>query len=146
VSTIGYDCEIMLDSNGYFVKPGTYQVKQPRVRHMTYRADGSLAYVDLGPGRRTWEMVILCRNDLLRYDGSSTGISGQQYRDFLRNSYMSNVGATVNFVDPLNGTAIPVHFDNYEEKIIDLHSQIISLATGTPPTASYEVAITLVEA
>lgn len=146
MGTIGYDCEIVLDSNGYFVKPGTYQVKQPRVRHMVYRADGSLSYVDLGPGRRTWEMAILCHNDLLRYDGSSTGISGQQYRDSLHNSYINNVGATVNFVDPLNGIAIPVHFDNYEEKIIDLHAQIISLATGGSPAASYEVMITLVEA
>ena len=146
MGTIGYDCEVVLDGNGYFVKPSTYQVKQPRVRHMVYRADGSLSYVDLGPGRRTWEMVILCRNDLLRYDGSLTGMSGQQYRDFLHSSYINNIGTTVNFVDPLNGTSIPVHFDNYEEKIIDLHTQIISLATGSSPAASYEVTITLVEA
>lgn len=146
MASIGVDCEIIIDGTGYFVKPGTYQVRQPRIRHMVYRADGSLSYVDLGPGRRTWSMTILASNELLKYDGTLTGITGQQYRDALHNSYTSNVGTTVNFTDPLSGTPVAVHFDNYEEKIIDLHTQIISLAAGGSAGASYEITITLVEA
>jgi hypothetical protein len=91
-------------------------------------------------------MTILASNELLKYDGILTGITGQQYRDALHNSYTSNVGTTVNFTDPLSGTPVAVHFDNYEEKIIDLHTQIISLAAGGSAGASYEITITLVEA
>ncbi len=144
--TIGVDCEIILGGSGYFIKPGSYQLKQPRIRQASYRADGTLAYVDLGPGRRTWSMIILARNELLCYDGTSSPLSGQQYRDALRTSYTSAIGATINFTDPLNGAIIPVHFDNYEERILDLHSQIISLSTGSSPAASYEISIVLLEA
>jgi hypothetical protein len=143
---IGTDCELILDGQGYFIKPGTYQIKQPRIRHTSYRADGSLSYVDLGPGKRLWSMTVLARNDLLRYDGTPTGLTGQQYRDALRTSYTSNIGTTINFTDPLNGTAIAVHFDSYQERILDLHSQIISPATGGSPAASYEITIDLLEA
>jgi hypothetical protein len=91
-------------------------------------------------------MAILCINDLLKYDGTSTGTTGQQYRDALHSSYTNSVGTTINFTDPLNGSAIAVHFDSYEEMVRDLHSQIISLATGGSAAASYEVKIVLVEA
>jgi hypothetical protein len=144
--TIGIDSEIILDGTGYFVKAGTYIMRQPRVRQASYRADGSLAYVDLGPGKRTWSMTILCINELKRYDGTLVAMSGQQYRDALRASYTGSIGATINYIDPLNGASIPVHFDAYEEKIIDLHSQIIALADGGSAGASYEVTITLLEA
>ncbi len=143
---IGTDCELILDGQGYFIKPGTYQIKQPRVRHTSYRADGSLSYVDLGPGKRLWSMTVLARNDLLRYDGAPTGLTGQQYRDALRTSYISNIGTTINFIDPLNGSAIQVHFDSYIERILDLHSQIVAAATGGSAGASYEVSIELLEA
>lgn len=143
--TIGIDCEIVLDGTGYFVKPGTYRVRQPRIRHASYRADGTLAYTDLGPGRRTWSMVILARNDLARYDGQPAGLSGQQYRDALRTSYTGSSGISLSFTDPLSGATIPVHFDAYEESIPDLHSQIIAPATAGPFGASYEIAIELLE-
>ncbi|HEY0755441.1 MAG TPA: hypothetical protein VGD98_15900 [Ktedonobacteraceae bacterium] len=144
--TIGLDAEIGLDGTGYFVKPGSYSVKQPRIRKATVRADGGESYIDLGPGRREWSMSILCLNDLLKYDGTASGKSGQQYRDTLRASYTGSIGTTLNFSDPLGGSAIPVHFDSYEETIRDLHSQVISLATGGSPAASYEVKIVLIEA
>jgi hypothetical protein len=143
---IGLDCEIVLDNNGYFVKPGSYAVKHPRIRKATVRADGGESYIDLGPGRRQWSMIILCLNDLLKYDGTSTGTTGQQYRDALRASYTGSAGTTINFVDPLNGSAIAVHFDSYEELIRDLHSQIVTPATGGSAGASYEVHIVLIEA
>ena len=146
MATIGIDCEIILDGSGYFVKPATYALKQPRIRKATTRADGGLAYVDLGPGKRVWSMVILCVNELKKYDGSLSGLSGQQYRDALRTSYTGSIGTTVNFTDPLSGATIAVHFDAYEERVLNLHSQIIASATGGSVGASYEVAIALQEA
>ena len=143
---IGFDCEIILDGNGFFIKPNTYTLKQLRVREMKYRADGSLSYVDLGPGRREWSMIVLCVNELRRYDGSTVSTTGQQFRDALRASYTNNIGTTINFTDPLSGSSIPVHFDNYEETIINLHSQIIAAATGGSAGASYECKIELLEA
>ena len=73
-------------------------------------------------------MILLCLNDLLKYDGTPAGTTGQQYRDALKSSYTNSVGTTINFTDPLNGSAIAVHFDSYGEMVRDLHSQIISLA------------------
>lgn len=143
--TIGLDCEVIIDGTGYFLKPGSFSVRQPRIRKATVRADGGESYIDLGPGRRTWFMTVLCLNDLLKYDGTPTGISGEQYRAALRASYTASTGTTINFSDPLNGTSLAVHFDSYEELIHDLHSQVVSLATGGSRGASYEVKITLLE-
>ncbi len=119
---------------------------QPRVRKATVRADGGESYVDLGPGKRVWSMIVLCLNDLLKYDGTSTGLTGQQYRDALRASYTGSVGTTLQFIDPLNGSPVAVHFDSYIEVVTDLHIQQVSLATGGSPALSYEVAIELIEA
>ena len=86
------------------------------------------------------------QNNLFKYDGGATGTTGQKYLDVLKISYSNSVGTTINFTDPLNGSAVSVHFDSYEEMIRDLHSQIISLATGGSAGASYEVNVVLVEA
>lgn len=144
--TIGLDCEVIIDGTGYFVKPGSYTVKQPRIRRITVRADASESYIDLGPGRREWSMIILCLNDLCQYDGIPTGLSGEQYRSSLYASYLGSIGQTINFLDPLNNSPLNVHFDDYQEAIRDLHSQINALALGNPPGASYEVKILLREA
>ncbi|HKV56710.1 MAG TPA: hypothetical protein VJO32_00450 [Ktedonobacteraceae bacterium] len=144
--SIGQDCEVILDGSGYFVKPGTFKMKQPRIRKATVRADGGEAYVDLGPGKRIWSMTVLCMNDMLKYDGTSAGLSGQQYRDALRASFTGSSGTTILFTDPLNGSALSVHFDSYAEVIYDLHIQQVALATGAAAALSYEVEIELVEA
>ncbi len=142
--TIGVDCEVIVDSTGYWVKPGSYHVKQPRIRKATVRADNGESYVDLGPGKREWAMIVLCKNELINYQGASTNFTGQQYRDALRTSY-ATVGATINFTDPLNNT-VAVHFDAYIEALLDLKTQIVPLSLSNPVGASYEVAIVLVEA
>ena len=144
--SIGLDCEIVIDGSGYFLKPNSYTVHQPRIRKATVRADGGTSYIDLGPGRRAWSMVVLCLNELLKYDGSSSGKTGQQYRDSLRASYTASIGTTINFIDPLNGSPLAVHFDDYRESIANLHSQILGPGVGGSSGASYEVAILLVEA
>ena len=146
MATIGIDCELILDGTGYFIKPGTYRVQQPRIRKTTVRADGGLAYVDLGPGKRVWSMVILCLNNLVRYDGTSTSITGQQYRDALHTSYTGSTGTTLLYNDPLNTAIIAVHFDSYKESITDLHIQQATLGVGGAPGLSYEVLIELIEA
>ena len=143
---IGQDCEVILDGSGYFIKPGTFKMKQPRIRKATVRADGGEAYIDLGPGKRIWSMTVLCMNDLLKYDGTSAGLTGQQYRDALRASFTGSSGTTILFTDPLNGSALPVHFDSYAEVIYDLHIQQVALATGASAALSYEVEIELLEA
>lgn len=146
MATIGFDCDIMLDSVGYFIKPGTYQMKIPRIRKMTTRADGGLSYIDMGPGKRTWSFVVLCLNDLQRYDGGVTGLTGQDYRDALRAAYDSATGSSLLYIDPLDLAAIPVHFDHYEERVLNIHGQQVMLATGGTPGLAYEVEIALVEA
>lgn len=120
---IGQDCEVILDGTGYFVRPKSYKMHQPRIRKATVRADGGQSYVDLGPGKRTWSMTILCLNDQLKYDGTPTGLSGQQYRNALRTSYTSSVGTTIQFSDPLNAPSVAVHFDSYTELVYDLRVQ-----------------------
>jgi hypothetical protein len=145
--TIGYDCEIIIDGTGYFVKPGTYLVKQPRIRHISYRVDGSLSYTDLGPGRRFWHMTILALNELTRYDGTLISTSGQQWRDALYASYAGHVGTTILFGTPqINEPVIPVYFDHYEERLLDLRTQVISIVTAGSIGASYEIEIELLEA
>ncbi len=145
MATIGYDCEVIIDSNPFWVKPLSYKVKRPRISKSQYRADGSLSYVDLGPGKREWSMIILCKNELLRYDGVATGITGEQYRTNLLNSYTSKIATTINFVDPTN-TTIAVYFLNFIETILDLKSQVIPLSVGGSLGASYEIEISLLEA
>lgn len=146
MATIGIDCELILDGSGYFIKPGTYRMQQPRIRKTTVRADGGLSYVDLGPGKHVWSMVVLCLNDLMRYDGTSTGLTGQQYRDALRTTYTGSIGTTIQYSDPINAAAVAVHFDTYKEAIPDIHMQQVALAVGGTPGLSYEVTIELVEA
>jgi len=144
--TTGIDCEVVLDGTGYFVKPGTYAMKQPRIRKATVRADGGTSYVDLGPGKRMWSITFLCKNDLLRYDGLPTGVTGQQYRDALRTSYLNSPGTTVQFSDPITATAIAVHIDTYTELVTNLHTQQVPLSVGVSSGLSYEVTLELVEA
>ncbi|GCE51103.1 hypothetical protein EI42_04913 [Thermosporothrix hazakensis] len=144
MAQIGRDCELLLDNVGYFLKPGTYVMKQSRLSHATPRLDGGLAYVDGGPARRVWTMTLLCVDGLKRYNGQRTGVSGQQYRDWLRASYLNNVGRTISFVEPLGGNALPVYFDSYEERVLDLHTQLAAL--DRPIECNYEVTISLLEA
>ena len=146
MATVGVDCELLLDGTGYFVKPGSYTMKQPRIRKSTVRADGGMSYVDLGPGKREWRMTLLCKNDLLRYDSLTTGITGQQYRDAIRTSYLNSVGTTVLFSDPISTTVISVHIDSYTEVVSDLHTQQVALSLGSSGSLSYEVTVELVEA
>lgn len=145
MATINYDAEIILNGVGYFVKPNSYSVKQHRISHSKYRADGGLAYTDSGVGKRTWAMTILAVNELKKYDGSIVTTTGQQFRDALRSAFTASAGTTYTYTDPFN-TPFTVHFDGYEEFVLNIHSQIIALASGGTIGASYECHISLLEA
>ncbi len=133
--TLKVDCEIVLDGMGYLVKPGTYRLERPRVRRSTVRADGNKSYVDLGPGKRVWRFTVLALNDLRRYDGTPTGLTGQQYRDALWASY-AQVATALSFTDP-DGETAQAHFDGLVERVADLRSQQVGV--------SYELDVALEE-
>jgi hypothetical protein len=121
-ATIGVDCQVILDGTGYWIEPRSYVVQRPRVRKATIVRGGGERYVDAGPGRREWSFVVLALNDIKRYDGRPTAISGEQYRDALVASY-NKVAQALAFTDPF-GVAFSVRFDDYIERIKDLRTQL----------------------
>jgi hypothetical protein len=133
--TIGVDCQVIVDGNGYFVEPHAYAMKRVRVRKATITKGGSERYVDLGPGKRTWHMILLCVNQLLDNTGQQLALTGQQLRDQLVASYAKL--STISFTD-VDGQVVTVHFDDYEEQVRDPRTQLSA--------PSYHVAVVLVEA
>jgi hypothetical protein len=132
--TVGVDCQVIVDGGGYFVEPGTYMVRQPRLRKATITKSGAERYVDAGPGKREWEMTLLCVNELVGY-GAGAPPAGKVLRDALRMSYART--AAISFTD-VEGVPHSVHFDDYTEHVRDPRTQLTS--------PSYHVAIILVEA
>lgn len=123
MATIGVDCQVVLDGSGYWIEPHSYRVHRPRLRKASVTSGGGERYVDAGPGKRVWSFTILGVNDLLRYDGQPTGMTGQQYRDGLVASYAKS--GTLAFVDP-HGVSWTVHFDDLVEALPDLRTQLTS--------------------
>jgi hypothetical protein len=132
---VGLDCQLALDGAGYWVEPHSYKVSRPRLRKASVTLGGGERYVDVGPGKRVWSFTVLALNDLTRYDGQPTGLSGQQYRDALLASYAKT--GVLPFIDPY-GATWSVHFDDLSEAIADLRTQLI--------TPAYLLAVELVEA
>ena len=124
MATIGIDCQVILDGQGYWIEPHSYEMQRPRLRKAAVTKGGGERYVDQGPGKRVWSFTVLAVNDLLRYDGKPTGLTGQQYRDALLASY-ARVGATLGFTDP-HGSAYTVRFDGYAESLRDVRTQLTS--------------------
>ncbi len=129
--TVGTDCQIILDTRGYFIEPQSYKVIRPRIR----RADltGAAAnpvypgagagerYIDRGPGKRVWSFTIVCFHAIRDYTGTTVSPTGQQYRDALHTSYQK-VNTQLTYTDP-HGQSWSVWFDDLEEEIADLRSQ-----------------------
>ena len=138
--TLGVDCQVILDGIGYFVEPHSYVMKRARIRKATLTKSGAERYVDLGPGKREWQMQFLCLNGLLDYTGAPLPGTGKTLRDGLRASYEklpAGGTATLAYTD-LDGMVYTVHFDDYEEQVRDPRTQL------TAP--SYHVVVILVEA
>ena len=137
---VGVDCQIILDGVGYFVEPHAYAMKRARLRKASVTKSGGERYVDLGPGKREWHMIVLCLNQLTDYTGQTLPATGKALRDALRASYEKTPAggiATLPFTD-LDGASYQVHFDDYEEQVRDPRTQLTS--------PSYHCAIVLVEA
>lgn len=145
MSTIGTDCQVILDGHGYFVEPRAYTMKRPRIRKAMTVKGGQERYTDLGPGKRTWHLVLLCLNQLTDYTGQRLSTTGQQLRDQLVTSYAKL--DTLSYVD-LDGATYTVHFDDYEEQVRDPRTQLTPGARMDQPSLSpsYHVSVVLVEA
>lgn len=136
MATVGVDCQIVLDGQGYWVEPHTYTMHRPRIRKATITKGGGERYVDAGLGKRVWAFTVLAVNELLRYDGRPVGVTGEGYRDALLASY-AKVATTLIYSDP-NKVSYTVRFDDYSEAIRDLRTQLVS--------PSYLCRVELVEA
>ena len=133
---IGGTAQVVLDGFPYWILPNTYQHAAPRLRKATPRADGNEAYVDFGLGKKVWKFTVLALNDLQNYDGTSTGLSGQQYHDALYASY-AKVSTVLVFVD-VDGSSHNVRFDHLVARVPDVQTQL----TGV----GYHMDVELVEA
>ncbi len=136
MATIGLDCHVILDGQGYLVAPHSYQMHRPRVRKTSLTITGAERVVDLGPGKHVWAFAVLALNDLTVYGGGSLGMSGQQIHDALVASY-ARVATSMAYTDPHNVTWT-VRFDGLVEVVRDVRSQVVG--TG------YVMAVELVEA
>ena len=132
---IGVDCQIVLDGAGYFVAPHGYAMQRSRLRKAVVTKDGAERYVDLGPGKREWQLVILCLNGLVDYTGTPLPLDGEALRESLRASYDKH--GPLPFID-LDDNPYSVHFDHYQEQVRDARTQLVGV--------SFHVAIVLVEA
>jgi hypothetical protein len=128
MATVGLDCHLILDGQGYWVDPESFAMARPRVRsaqHTATAAAGTAGagerYVDLGPGKREWRFTIVATNAMRDYAGRAVATTGQQYRDALHASYQK-VNATLTFVDLL-GAVWTVRFDELTEEILDVRGQ-----------------------
>lgn len=125
--TIGLDCHLILDGQGYWIEPASFKVARPRVRSATLNRTmgGSVGAgertLDQGPGKREWTFIVLAFQAIRDYTGAFITTTGQQYRDALHTSY-NKLNTPLAFTDP-HSTVWSVRFDNLDEEIVDVHAQ-----------------------
>ena len=128
--TIGLDCMLIIDGNGFWIEPSTYLVKRPRVRSAALNrtiAAGGLGVgernVDFGPAKREWLFTVIAFQAMKDYAGRVIGLTttGQQYHDQLVASY-EKVNTILVFTDP-KGTNWNVRFDELSEELGDVRAQ-----------------------
>jgi hypothetical protein len=136
MATQGVDCQVVLDGNGYMLAPSGYIMKRPRLRKATVAKGGMERYVDAGPGKHEWSLRILALTQLNDFSGQLLAVQGVAIRNNLVASY-AKVATVLTFVD-LDGTSYQVHFDDYEEHVVDPRTQVTGL--------SYHCDIVLTEA
>ena len=113
-------------------------MKRARLRRASVTKGGSERYVDLGPGKREWHLVLLCLNGLTDATGQPLVVSGESLRVSYEKAPTAGAVARppLGFVD-LDGSAYQVHFDDYEEWVRD--------PRGALTIPSYHVSVMLVE-
>jgi hypothetical protein len=126
--TIGLDCMLILDGNGFWIEPSTYLVRRPRVRSAALNrtiAAGGLGVgernVDFGPAKREWLFTVVAFQAMKDYAGRTVSTTGQQYRDQITTSY-EKVNTILVFTDP-HSINWNVRFDNLEEELGDVRAQ-----------------------
>ena len=133
--TVGEDCSVILDGNGYFVEPGTYRVEISKIVATAPDAAAGPAAVDLGAGKQVWHFTVLAYTNHLNRNGTVNATSAAAYRANLRASYAK--AAALSFTDRL-GTVHSVHMLALEERIAE--------AAGFWEQPEWEMAVSLVEA
>ncbi len=133
--TVGTDCQLIIDGNGYFIEPHSYQVIRPRVRRtdllgqaaspVSPGAGSGERYIDRGPAKREWKFIVVAFNNLTTYTGSVETTTGQTLHDQLQFTY-NKVNVTIAFIDP-NGITWNTHFDDMVEELVDVRSQVDGL-------------------
>jgi hypothetical protein len=126
--TIGLDCMLIIDGNGFWIEPSTYLVRRPRVRSAVLNrtiAQGNLGVgernVDFGPAKREWLFTVICFQAMKDYAARSVSTTGQTYHDQLVASY-NKVNTILVFTDP-QGTSWNVRFDDLAEELADVRAQ-----------------------
>ena len=132
---VGEDCSVVLDGNGYFVKPGSYRVEVPKIVAADPDAPAGPAAVDLGAGKQIWHFTVLAYSNHLNHNGTVNPTSAATYRANLRATHAK--AAALRFTDRL-GAEHSVHALRLEERV--------SEASGLWEQPEWEVAVTLVEA
>src|ERR1700736_1507764 len=107
--TIGTDCQLILDGIGYWIEPATYKVMRARIRRADQTgvaanqvgpgAGAGGRYIDRGPGKRAFQFIIGCFNNMLNYAGTTIYTTGQQLNENLQPPY-NKVNQQIAFTDP----------------------------------------------
>ena len=133
--TVGEDCSVILDGNGYFVKPGSYRVEISKIVATVPDAAAGPATVDLGAGKQVWHFTVLAYANHLNHNGTVNATAAATYRANLRASYAKTQALA--YTDRF-GTVHSVHMVTLEERIPE--------AVGFWERPEWEIAVTLVEA
>jgi hypothetical protein len=133
--TVGEDCTVVLDGNGYFIRPGSYRVEVPKIIATAPEAAAGPAAVDLGAGKQVWHFTALAYSNHLNHNGTVNATSAATYRANLRASF-AKVEALA-FTDRL-GITHSVHMVTLEERVPE--------AAGFWEQTEWEIGVSLVEA
>lgn len=124
MATIGVDCNVTLENAnvnggkaaGFFVKPGSFTLTQPRRAQERLTAGGAVSYVESGLGKREFTFVVLCRSNVRNFNGSLNATNARQWHDRLW-EYYRRLNESHAFVDPL-GERFTVRFAACEDRIV----------------------------
>ena len=124
MATIGVDCNVTLTNAnvnggvpvGFFVKPGTFTMTQPRLAQARRTAAGSISYVESGLGKREFGFVVMCRSNVRNLDGTTNVTKARQWHDWLWEFYQ-RLNEDHTFVDPLEDS-YAVRFAGCEDRVI----------------------------
>ena len=124
MAAIGVDCNVTLTNAnvdngapvGFFIKPGTYTMSQPRRAQARPTAGGLVSYVESGLGKHEFAFVVLCRSNVRNFDGTTNAAKARQWHDWLW-SFYQRVNESHTFVDPL-ADSYEVRFAACEDRVI----------------------------